>query len=159
MKRKRIILHHSKHYESEGCTILYYCPHCKYDGIESNYKFCPICGKKIEFQECREYERELLCRIISRIKYRLGLIFMVVKNEDGTFSLLNKDGKEDKELAKKAKFVIETILKEFTNKKVFQPKKWYHPILQNSLDFNSTAKQVSNNIFSQFIQEQKENIK
>lgn len=158
-KRKEIILHHSKHYESEGYTILYCCPYCKCDAIESTYKFCPMCGKKIVFKHCRDYEKELLRRIISRIEYRLSQLFILTKNEDGTYSLLNKQGEEDKELVKNAKLVIESILLEFTNKKVFQPKKWYHPILQNGLDFTKIAKKEANNIFKRFIQKSKERIK
>lgn len=155
---KKIIKHHSKHITDEIYTVFYKCPYCKNGSIQEHYKFCPMCSKEIEFQSSREYERELLNRIISRIKYRLYNYFTLIRQENGTFKLLDKHGDDGKELSKLAKIVIEQVLLSFTEKKVYKP--FTHPILYNELNFNfgNAAKAKANLIFKEFITEYKSKI-
>lgn len=156
---KIIALYHSPHYYNDDGEYFYKCSDCLNFGIKSDYSFCPYCGNKITFQKCREYEQELFERLISRIKYRLSNIFMVSKNEDGTYNLLRKDGIEDKGLVKKSKFIIEQLLITFSTKKVYRGSV-YHPIFSNLHIFLTdpkTAKQKANLIFKDFIQEKKVN--
>nr|DAD66686.1 MAG TPA: transcription initiation factor IIE, alpha finger [Myoviridae sp. ctPuP5] len=157
---KKIVKHHSKHITDEIYTDFYKCPYCKSGSIQEHYKFCPMCGKEIEFQSSREYERELLNRIISRIKYRLYNYFTLIKQENGTFKLLDKHGDDGKELSKLAKTVIAHILLSFTEKKVYKPP-FTHPILYNEVNFkfDSVAKVKANLIFKEFIAEYKEKLK
>lgn len=156
---RRIVKHHSEHITDEIYTDFYKCPYCKSASIQGHYNFCPMCGKEIEFQSSREYEKELLNRIISRIKYRLYNYFTLIKQENGTYNLLDKHGNNGKELSKLAKIVIEQILLSFTEKKVY--KSFTHPILYNELNFKfaNVAKTKANLIFKEFIAEYKEKLK
>lgn len=156
---KKIVKHHSKHITDEIYTDFYKCPYCKSGSIQEHYKFCPMCGKEIEFQSSTDYERELLNRIISRIKYRLYNYFTLIKQENETFKLLDKHGNDGKELSKLAKIVIEQVLLSFTEKKVYKP--FTHSILYNELNFKfaNVAKVKANFIFKEFIAEYKENLK
>ena len=117
-----------------------------------------ICGEKIEFQAEKDYENELLNRIISRIKNKLYEYFILTKNEDGSYSLIAKNNEDAKDLSKKAKFVIKHILLSFTEKKV--KTKHYHPMMFNDLNFEfaNRAKYKAELIFKEFIKEYKEKL-
>lgn len=119
---------------------------------------CPICGEKIEFQTEKDYENELLNRIISRIKNKLYEYFILIKNEDGSYSLIAKNNENAKDLSKKAKFVIKHILLSFTEKKV--KTKHYHPMMFSDLNFEfaNRAKYKAELIFKEFIKEYKEKL-
>ena len=107
---KKIIKYHSSYITNEIYDDFYMCPYCKEYVIRSHFDFCPICGEKIEFQTEKDYENELLNRIISRIKNKLYEYFILIKNEDGSYSLIAKNNENAKDLSKKAKFVIKHIL-------------------------------------------------
>lgn len=82
------------------------CPYCKEYVIRSHFDFCPICGERIEFQTEKDYENELLNRIISRIKNKLYEYFILIKNEDGSYSLIAKNNEDVKDLSKKQSLLL-----------------------------------------------------
>lgn len=155
---KKIIKYHSSYITNEIYDDFYMCPYCKEYVIRSHFDFCPICGEKIEFQTEKDYENELLNRIISRIKNKLYEYFILTKNEDGSYSLIAKNNEDAKDLSKKAKFVIKHILLSFTEKKV--KTKHYHPMMFSDLNFEfaNRAKYKAELIFKEFIKEYKEKL-
>lgn len=103
---KKIIKYHSSYITNEIYDDFYMCPYCKEYVIRSHFDFCPICGEKIEFQTEKDYENELLNRIISRIKNKLYEYFILIKNEDGSYSLIAKNNKMLKIYLKKQSLLL-----------------------------------------------------